>query len=265
PSSSIRLATCSTSPGLNHIPIRLVTAVEDRSFHFHLLHKEDVGRVRYRKECTVCGKELSQEDLVKGYPVGEGRYVILEEEELAALPLPSQHTIEIEDFIAQEEIDPIYFQRSYFILPEGPAARPYGLLRAVLRQRRRSALGRLALRQKESLALIRLYGPVLLLETLHHPEEIKPVAPEDLPEMGEPGERELELALELVEKMTVPFQPHRYPDRYREAVARLVEQKMAGEKVAAPTGAAPLPPQDLVEALRLSLERTRQKEVSPRP
>ncbi|MBT9258345.1 MAG: Ku protein [Clostridiales bacterium] len=250
--------------GLVHIPIRLVTAVEDHSFRFRLLHQRDFGPIRYRKECTVCGEEVTQDELVKGYPVGDGRYVILSEEELASLPLPTQHTIEIEDFVAEEEVDPIYYQKAYVILPEGPAARPYGLFRATLEKTRRSALGRLALRHKESLALIRLYGPVLLLETLHHPDEIRQVAPEDVPAAGAPQERELELALQLVEQMTVPFQPQRYPDRYREALARLVERKLAGEAVAPPPVEAPLPPQDLVEALQKSLERFQRKEVSPR-
>lgn len=248
----------SISFGLVHIPVRLYAATEDRRVSFHLLHRRCGTRVRYLRWCPHCRTELADEELVRAYEYAPDQYVVLGEEDLEGLPLPTLRTVEILDFVALEQIDPIYFERSYYLEPADGGARAYALLREAMRRTRRVAVGRVALRQKEALACLRVFGGepgVLVLATMHYPDEVRP--PEALAGVRDPApvsERELGLAVDLIDHLTAPFEPGRYRDRYREALQERIEAKVRGREVTLPPQPE-VPVADLLDALRASLER----------
>ncbi|MBE3589697.1 MAG: Ku protein [Firmicutes bacterium] len=243
--------------GLVHIPVRLFSATEDRDVHFRQLHRADHTPIQYRRHCPACGQDVGPEDIVRGYEYLPGQFVVLEDEDLEQLPLPTQKTMEILDFVRVEEVDPIYFERSYFIAPAEGGARPFALLRAAMERTGRAGLCRVALRAKERLGLVRLYqGRALVLETLHYPDEIRqPEGLEELERLPAPSERELVIAEQLVQSLAVPFQPERYRDRYREALQELIERKVAGQELVAPARAEETVPMDLLAALEESVRR----------
>lgn len=251
----------SISFGLVHIPVRLYAATEDRRVTFHLLHRRCGTRVRYLRWCPHCRAELGEDDVVRAYEYAPDQYVVLTDEDLAGLPLPTLRTVEILDFVSLDAIDPVYFERSFYLEPADGGARAYALLREALRRTRRVAVGRVALRQKEALACVRVFGGgaeapgVLLLATMHYPDEVRsPAALAGLREPVSVAPRELELAVELVERLSAPFDPARYRDRYREALWQRIEAKVRGREVTVPPQPE-VPVADLLAALRASLEQ----------
>lgn len=250
--------------GLVHIPVKLYPATEDHDVHFRQLHRSCRTPVRYRRWCPTCDREAPPEEIVKGYEWAPGEFVDLEVDDLERLPLATARTVEILDFVHLEEIDPLYFERGYYLGPADGASRAYTLLRTVLAESSLAAVARVALRAKESLALLRAMAPALALETLHHPDELRP--PADVDGTGQaapPSERELEMARDLVRRLTSNWEPARYPDRYREALQQLLAERAAGGRVAvaAPGVAADDRFADLLSALegsvRLAEERRR--------
>ncbi|MBX5476333.1 MAG: Ku protein [Clostridia bacterium] len=243
--------------GLVHIPVRLYAATEDRDVHFRQLHRADHTPIQYRRHCPACGQDVSAEEIVRGYEYLPGQFVVVDDEDLEKLPLPTSKTVEILDFVRVEEVDPIYFDRSYFLAPAEGGARPFALLRATMGRSGRAGLCRIALRAKERLGLVRLYGDdALVLETLHYPDEIRqPAGLEDLRQLPAPSERELAIAEQLVQSLSVPFQPERYHDRYREALRDLIERKVAGQEIVEPAPVEERVPRDLLAALEESVRR----------
>jgi DNA end-binding protein Ku len=242
--------------GLVHIPVKLYPATEDRDVHFRQLHASCHTPVQYRKWCPRCEMFLSKDDVVRGWEVAPGEFVLLEEGDLEALPLPTARAVEILDFVHLGEVDPILFERAYYVGPAEGGARAYALLRAVMAQSGRAAVAQVALRAKESLCLLRVYGPVLALETLYYPDEVRPVQEvEGLATTQVPvSPRELEVARELVERLAAPFDPGRYRDSYREALRQLLERKAAGRRVVAPGPEARADRfTDLLQALEASI------------
>lgn len=250
--------TGSISFGLVNVPVRLFAATERRDVRFGEFERATGAKVHHRRIAGLDDHEVPVTELVKGVEVGDGRYVFIESDELDAVAASRTDTIDIEDFVALEEIDPVYFDRSYYVGPKdgAGAAKPYALLLDALARNQRIAIGRFVLRNRERLVAIRAAHGVLLLETLHYPDEIRDPGEVE----GVPGadlavaERERDLADLLVEAMTAPWQPERYHDRYRERVDALVEAKARGESVTVDTS-PPLPPTaDLLAALRSSVE-----------
>jgi DNA end-binding protein Ku len=255
--------------GLVHIPVKLYPATESRDVHFRLLHRECHTPISFRKVCPTCRREAAPEEIARGYEYSPGHYVVVEEEDLRALPLPTGRVVEILDFIRLEEIDPVFFEKAYYLEPAEGGARAYTLLRLALEKTRRIALARVALRHKESLAAIRVFRgaapspdaesgsnglpPILALETMLFPDEIRShLGLAEATRKVEVGEREEALALQLVESLAAPFRPEEYRDRYREALLELIEKKVEGKELVAP------PPEptrviDLMKALEESL------------
>lgn len=251
--------------GLVTIPVKLYAATEEKDIRFHLLHKEDGGRIEMKRVCTLDGKEVAWDDLVRGYEVAKGEYVILTPEEIDEAKPESGSTIEIGDFVELTEIDPIYFEKTYYLEPAEVGAKPYALLRAALEETGRIAVARVTIRTKERLATLRTYDGTLVLETMFWPDEIRSTGALDLPEgkEAEVSGKQLEMAHALVENLSGKFDPKAYHDEYRQALEQLIERKMKGEQRAARRRKPEPSVVDLMDALRQSVESSRARKVKP--
>lgn len=245
--------------GLVSIPIRMYTATEEKSIHFHQLHDKDHGRIRYQRVCSLDGEEVPYEDIIRGFEIEKDRYVVLDDGELEAIPVASTRAIEIAQFVQIQDIDPIYFQKSYYLAPDEIGAKPYHLLRTVLQDTGRVAVAKIAIREKEHLAVIRPAGDALLLETMYWPDEIREVPVEELRGKVDLRPQEVSMAKSLIENLTEDWQPEEFRDEYREAVLDVISRKAAGEEIAAPP--VPEAPQviDLMAALKASVEASKKK------
>jgi DNA end-binding protein Ku len=246
--------------GLVNIPVRLHTAVAQKEVRFHMLHAKDGARIRLKRFCSAEEQEVPYDEIVKGFEVSRGRHVTLTEDELQALDPKASRTIEIRDFVDLAEIDPIYYERTYYLLPEKTAAKAYRLLLEAMRASGKVALGTFVLRTRESLCCIRPIEDALALSTMNRADEVVPLSSLELPEAAEPSDRELQMAGQLVESLSAPFEPGRYPDVHRERVLELVERKAEGEVIEAPAPeAAPAEVVSLADALSASLAAARRR------
>jgi DNA end-binding protein Ku len=250
--------------GLVNVPVKLFTAVEQKEVRFHLLHAKDGGRIRMKRFCTVEDKEVPYEEIVKGFEVSKERYVALDPEELAAFDPKATRTIEIRDFVDLADIDPIYYETTYYLVPEATAAKAYRLLHEAMRRTGKVAIASFVLRTREALCCVRPRDEGLAISTMNRADEVVPVSSLDLPAVGEPTGRELEMAEQLVASLAGPFEPERYPDLHREKVLELVEKKAAGELLVAPP-AEPAAAQvvSLADALSASLAAARKRADEP--
>jgi len=241
--------------GLVMIPVRLYAATEQKDISFRQVHREDGGRIRFRRFCSIDDEEVPYEDIAKGYELPTGEMVVLSDEDMADLPLPTTKAIEVVQFAPAEEVDPILFNRSYYVEPETAGARAYVLLRNALEQSGRVAVAQVALRQRESLATLRVRDGVLVLETLLWPDEIRPATFPFLDQDIEVRPQELTMASSLIESMTSSFDADAFHDNYREALIELVEAKVAGRELMQPgtLEIAASPSVSLADALRASL------------
>ena len=243
--------------GLVMIPIKLYAATEQKDIAFRQVHREDGGRIRFRRVCSIDGEEVPYEDVAKGYELPTGEMVVLTDEDMAELPLPTTRSIEVLHFMPEEQLDPILLNRSYFVEPEATGARAYVLLRDSLERSGKVALCLVALRQRESLATLRTRDGVLVLETLLWPDEIREPAFPFLEDDVEVRSQELKMAASLIDTMTEDFDPDQYHDSYREALEAVVRAKVEGNDIVRPAGQdEPAPktqPADLTEILRASV------------
>jgi DNA end-binding protein Ku len=249
--------------GLVTIPVKLYSATEAKDIAFRQVHRADAGQIRFKRICSVCGEEVPYADVAKGYPLPTGETVMLTDDDLAALPLATGRTIEVLQFTPAEQIDPILFAKSYFLEPEPVGARPYVLLRDALERSGRVAVVKIALRQRESLATLRVRDGVFVLETMLWPDEVRtpdfPFLDEDVGVRAQ----ELKMAASLIDTMTADFDPSEYHDDYREALEQLIEAKISGHETFRP-GEGPeeaVPAEDLVAALRASVEAAKAREA----
>ena len=246
--------------GLITIPIGLHTATEDRDISFRMLSKDDGSRIKFKRVNAETGKEVEWDDIVKGYEYEKGRYVVFTREELDQIPSESLRTIDVNQFAHAAEIDPIYFDKSYYAAPEPTAVKAYSLLAKAMEDAGRIGIGKVTLRNKERLAAIRPVDGVLVIDTMMWPDEIRVPDFEQLDKRPAPSERELEMAAQLIEQLTEEFDPHRYQDTYRERLEEAIEAKIAGEEVVlAPEAPEPSKVIDLLDALRASVEETRRR------
>jgi DNA end-binding protein Ku len=245
--------------GLITIPVRLFSATEEKTVRFNLLHKEDDGRVGNNRTCKVCGKsELQKDDLVRAYEYEKGAYVKFEENELDNVQIDTSHTVEVVHFTPSEEIDPIYYQRSYYLAPDELGVKAYALLRKALAESNRVAVAKVAIRDKERLATLRVRDNVLVLETMFWPDEIREARFAELERDIETTEGDAKMAHTLIDNLTEDFKPDQFKDRFREALMDAVEQKIAGKEIVAPTAPEEAPQVvDLTEALKRSLEEVK--------
>ena len=250
--------------GLVNVPIKLVTATSQKDIRFNQLHDADGGRINQKRVCSVDGEEVDYNHIVKGYDLGGGRFVIIEPEELRSIDPEASRTIDIEEFVDLEEIDPIFFEHTYYLVPEERAVKPYALLVQAMEETKKVALGKFVLRSKQYLAALRPKDGVMVLSTMLFADEVIPTADLDVSssDKTKPSERELNMAKQLVESLSAPFDPTKYHDDYRERVMELIEAKAEGQEIAAPAESAPAAPVvDLMAALEASLAAAR----PPRP
>ncbi|MGI6663520.1 MAG: Ku protein [Bacillota bacterium] len=250
--------------GLVVIPVRLYAATERKSVSFRLLHRECGVPVKYMKWCPNCEKELAQDEIVKGYEYQKGEHVVFTEEDMEAIPGPSAHVIEILDFVTLKDVDPVYYEKSFFLEPQKGAEKAYSLLLRSMEDQSKVALSKVAIRTKETLAIVRTFKDrFLLLETMYWADEVRSGDELNIPEGVEVGERELAMARTLIETLTADFEPAKYRSRQREAVAEMIQKKIQGrEVVKQPEVRGEVI--DLMEALKRSVEKAKsQAKASP--
>lgn len=248
--------TGALSFGLVNIPIRLYSATEDHGLDFDMLHKEDLSPIRYARVCRADGKEVPYEDIVKGYEYEKGDYVVLDQEDFKKANVKKTKTIEIVDFVKEDEIDPIYFEKPYYLEPDKGAAKPYALLREAIKKSKKVALAKFVLRNREHIAVIKVSGNVLVLDQLRFDSEIRPPDSLNLPKSEKANTREIDMALSLIDQLSAHFKPEQYKDTYAQDLKAIIEEKAEGKKPKT-KGKAPQPTEvrDLMAALRASLEK----------
>lgn len=259
----------SISFGLVNIPIKLHTATENKDIKLRQLHKECHTPISYAKVCEGCKQEVKNEDIVKAYEYSKNKFVILDEEELEKLKKENEDkAVEIIDFVKLEEIDPIYFERSYFMAPDSGGGKAYSLLREALHESGKIGVAKIMIRSKEQLAIVRVYNETLIMETIHFPDEVRSTADvPNIPTEQSVVKKELDTALMLVDQLTTTFEPDKYTDEYRTALMELIEEKKAGNKVVSTTEKQTELPSnvtDLMSALQASLDKTKKKKPAPR-
>jgi DNA end-binding protein Ku len=250
--------------GLISIPVRLFSATEEKTLRFNMLHKEDDGRVSFNRTCKVCGKDnLGKDDLVRGYEYEKGMYVKFDDEELDNVQIDTSHTVEVVHFTPDEQIDPIYYQKSYYLAPDELGVKAYGLLRKVLAESDKVAVTKVAIRDKERLGTLRVRDNVLVLETMYWPDELRRPEFEELDIDVDVRAEEVQMAEMLIENMTRPFEETEYVDRTRERIEELAQSKLDGREIVVPEAEEPSKVVDLLDALRASVEATKaRKEAS---
>lgn len=242
--------------GLIHIPVRMYKAASGRDIRFRELHDTDHQPLKQKRVCSRDGKEVTREHVVKGYEVSKDHFVIIKPEELDALEKAEPHTITIENFVELDQVDPVYFENSYYVVPDKNAARAYALLLAAMTDKGKAAVARVVLRQRQQLVLLRSSEDVMTMSTLYYADEV--VSKDNLegvPHLHAPDKRELDMATKLIESLSEDFHPEKYHDEYREKLMELIDAKAEGEKWTPPKAHRETAKVvDLVSALQASLE-----------
>lgn len=244
--------------GLVNIPVRLYTASREKEISFALLHKKDFSEIRYARICKAEDKEVPWSEIVKGYEMDDGNYVVLQDSDFEKANLKKTQTIEIVNFIEEEEIDSIYYVKPYFLEPEKSAMNAYGLLREALRKSKKVGLARYVLRNKEHIAAIKVHNDMIILNEMRYLNEL--IRPEELkiPEVKKTASKEIEMAMKLIDHLTVPFDPKKYKDTYTSEIKEIIRQKAKGKPVH-PKSEKPKSPKihDMMELLQESLQQTK--------
>jgi DNA end-binding protein Ku len=245
--------------GLVSIAVKLYSATEEKDIRFNQVHRTDGGRIKYKRTCSIDGEEVTYDDIAKGYDIGGGEMVILTDEDFADLPLTTSRAIDVLQFVPADEIDPIMFAKAYYLEPEGQAAKPYVLLRDALSDADRVAIVKIAIRQREQLATLRVRDNVLVLNTMLWPDEVRSVDFGFLDEDIETRPAELAMASSLIDSMAGSFKPDEFTDNYRAALQEVIDAKVEGREIVAPEEAeeAPAAAVDLMAALKASVERAK--------
>jgi DNA end-binding protein Ku len=244
--------------GLVNVPVKLISATKSQDVRFHQLEEGTGARIRLRKISEQSGEEVPNDRIVKGYEISSGQHVVVEPEEIEALAPKASKAIEIEDFVDLGQIDPVFFEQPYYLVPDKNAAKPYRLLVDAMTELNKVAVGRFVLRSKEHLVAIRPVGGVLCLEMMRFADEVlvpEGVEPAQEPDAA-PNERELTMARQLIDALSAEFEPSKYHDTFREQLRSLIEAKAQGQEIVAePEVEEPTKVVDLMAALEASLER----------
>ena len=245
--------------GLVTVPVRMYSATESHDLQFRQVRASDGSRIRYRRVAEADGEEVPYDQIAKGYETPDGRMVVLSEEDLESLPNKSSKEIEVDKFVPAEQIDPILFDKAYYLEPDKAAAKSYSLLRETLRDSDRMAVVTVSVRSRMTMAVLRVRDDVIVLQTLLWPDEIRRPEFDSLADVPEPSDKEVKMAHLLVESLSEDFDPDEYEDDYAGAVEALVQAKIAGGKVAEPAAAEESPGQvvDLLAALQQSVDRAK--------
>jgi DNA end-binding protein Ku len=248
--------------GMVTIPIKLYTATEEKDVHFNMLHAEDNSRIKQKRFCAEEDIEVSNDEIIKGYEITPGRYVTLDDEDFAKVPIATTRTIDIQEFVSLEQIDPIYYQKTYYLEPEEVGMKPFALLMKTLEETERIAIAKVAMRQKEQLCTLRIREGTIVLETMFYADEVR--SAKDLAVPGDDikvNDKELAMAKMLVDTMTSDeLDLSQYKDDYREALLEIIQAKSEGQVIETPEPVV-AKITDLSEALRASVEAIRKSKA----
>jgi DNA end-binding protein Ku len=243
--------------GMVSIPVKLYTATEDKDIAFRQLHKECGTRLKQLRWCPHCERAVEWDEVARGYEYAKDEHVVMTDEDFEKLPLPSKQTVDLSAFVKAEEIDPIYYQRTYYLEPDGKAVKPYALLMQALKDKNLTGIAKIAIRNKEQLCALRPLDGALVLETLYYPDEIREV-PSEIPETKF-TRAEIEMAHALIDLLETEFDPAAYHDEYRAALQQLIDAKLEGVEIEAEEVARPAKVTDLMSALKASVEAAKKK------
>lgn len=250
----------SISFGLVNIPIRMYVATKEKNISFRQLHKVCKTPIQYKKMCPTCREEVSVDEIVKGYEYADHKFVILDKEELDAIAPDNRKSIEIIDFVQLKEIDPMYYDRTYYLGPGDTGEKAYSLLRDAMQTTEKIGVAQITIRSKQSLAVVRVFENCLVMETIFYPDEVR--NPHQVP--GVPAdmtlpEKEMSMAQQLIENLTTTFEPEKYEDDYRKKLEEAIDMKVKGEEIIEAPEQQPERVVDLMEALKASLEQSGSK------
>lgn len=241
--------------GLVHVPVKMFSATEDKDISMKYIHKKCGSPLSYVRRCPVCEEDVAWEEITKGYEYEKGKYVLFEKEELEQISAQAERNIIILDFVDLHEIDPIYFQKTYYLSPDQTGSNAYKLLMEAMQQSGKIGIAKVAIRSKSSLAAIRVMDGLLAIETMFYPDEIRPISQvPNLPQAAVVNEKELTMAKLLIEQLSTTFEPTKYKDDYRESLQSLISHKVAGEEVTLAPAKQENNVIDLMAALQASIE-----------
>ncbi|MBV8172035.1 MAG: Ku protein [Candidatus Eremiobacteraeota bacterium] len=252
--------------GLVTIPVRLFTAVRENEIHFNMLHKTDKGRINFQRVCSVDGKKVDWKDIVKGYEVGDGEYVIISDEDIKKVRIEATQSIDITEFVKLSEINPILFDKPYYLEPEKKGRHAYALLRDALAESGKVGIARVVIRTKEYICALKPNGNALVLELMHYPDEIVDVSEYDFPPAKEKvSAAEMKAAKMLIDTMEAKFNPDEYRDRYRDAMMTMIEARAKGKPVKTMAAGKPKPATEVVNLMDVLQESLKRGAVRKRP
>ena len=253
----------SISFGLVNVPVRMFSAIDENDLRFHLIHEPDSSRIGYQKICKNEEKPVPDDEIVKAFEFEKDEYVVLDDEDFEAARTEGVKTIEISDFVPYEEIDPIYFERTYYLGPQNGGEKVYVLLRNAMEKSGLAAIAKYVMRDRQNLGCLRVREGTLTLEKMFFHDEIRPVE-EIAPKGIRIAKGELEMATALIDQFTGTFRPERYEDTYREALCKVIRAKRKGETITAPEPETDEEPADLLAALKASVEAAKRTKGSGR-
>jgi len=251
--------------GLVTIPVSVYPATEEKTLRFNQLHDEDGGRIRMKRTCSVDGEEVDYDHIVKGYEYEKDRYVVLTDEDFDKVPVESSRAIDIVQFVDLDEIDPMLYKKSYYLVPEETGAKAYALLREALTQENKVGVAKVSFRDKEHLAALRFREDAFVLETMYWPDEIRAADFGGVDVDVSVRPQELDMAKALIENLTAEWAPEQFTDEYREALLRIVEAKIAGEEIEVVEPEPTAKVVDLMEALKASVAAAKKEPVAASP
>ena len=255
--------TGTISFGLVNVPVRMYSAIDESDLHFHLVHEPDGGRIGYQKVCKAENEPVADDEIVKAFEIDKDELVVLTDEDFAAAKSEGVKTIEISDFVPYEEIDPIYFERTYYLGPQAGGEKVYSLLRQAMEKTGLAAIGKYVMREKQHLGCLRIREGVITLEKLFFQDEIRP-AKEIAPKKAKVPEAELKMATSLIGQFKTSFDPEKYEDTYRAALMKVINAKQKGETITAVPAAEEEEPADLLAALKASVDAAKKGRRSVR-
>jgi DNA end-binding protein Ku len=247
--------------GLVTIPVGMYTATDNKTPRFKQLRKSDHSPIRYKRVAEADGEEVQWDDIVKGYEFEKDRFVVFTDEELAAANPEGDKLVDVIQFVDEEEIDPMMYQKSYYLAPEKTGVKAYRILKEALEDKGRVGIAKVSIREKQQLATIRVKDDVIVMETMFWPDEIRAAEFEELGANVEIRPEEIEMAATIIDNLTRPFEGEEYIDKTRQAVEELAEKKVAGQEIVAPASPEPTKVVDLLDALKASVEATKEKQA----
>ncbi|SET04046.1 Ku protein [Anaerobranca gottschalkii] len=248
--------------GLINVPIKMFTATENKSISFKNLHKECNTPIKQKRYCPNCEKEVEYDEIVKGYEYQKDTYIIIKDEDLEKIPGESSKTIDIVEFVKLEQIDPIYFDKSYYLAPEDTGKKAYKLLVNALNETEKIAIAKVVIRSRESLVCLRVYNGILVMETMHYPDEIRNSS--EVPGINYEitiSDSEIKMAKELIEGLATDFNPEKYQDNYRTKLLEIIQSKVEGKEIKQVVEKDKGGVIDLMEALQASLDMVKKEKL----